>query len=158
MRGTWTRRSFLELVGQAGGTVALYSAMRTLDLQAAEPASPFAPIGRAPHGTKVVILGAGLAGLSAAYELQKLGYETEVLEARTRIGGRCISVRRGFASEEEGPTAGQTCAFDEGLYLNAGSMRVPHTHTATLDYCRELGVGVEMFTSLNEAAYVHQSN
>ena len=40
MPGTWTRRSFLELVGQAGGSVALYSAMRTLDLQAAEPASP----------------------------------------------------------------------------------------------------------------------
>jgi monoamine oxidase len=157
MPGTWTRRSFLELVGQAGGSVALYSAMRTLELQAAEPASPFAPAGRAPHNTKVLILGAGLAGLSAAYELQKLGYDTEVLEARTRIGGRCISVRRGFASEEEGATAGQTCSYDEGLYLNAGPMRIPHTHTATLDYCRELGVGVEMFTSLNEAAYVHQS-
>jgi monoamine oxidase len=158
MPGTWTRRSFLELVGQAGGSVALYSAMRTLELQAAEPASPFAPFGRAPHNTKVLILGAGLAGLSTAYELQKLGYDTEVLEARTRIGGRCISIRRGFQSEEEGPTAGQTCNFDEGLYLNAGPMRVPHTHTATLDYCRELGVAVEMFTSLNEAAYVHQSN
>jgi len=144
-------------VGQAGGSVALYSAMRTLDLQAAEPANPFAPVGRAPRNTKVLILGAGMAGLSTAYELQKLGYETELLEARTRIGGRCISVRRGFVSEEEGPTAGQTCAFDEGLYLNAGPMRIPHTHTATLDYCRELGVGVEMFTSLNEAAYVHQS-
>jgi monoamine oxidase len=161
MPGTFeplTRRSFLELVGQAGGSVALYSAMRALDLQAAEPDAPFAPAGRAPHGTRVLILGAGITGLTAAYELQKLGYDTEILEARTRVGGRCITARRGFVSEEDGPTAGQTCAFDEGLYLNVGPMRIPHTHATTLDYCRELDVAVEMFTSVNEAAYIHQSN
>jgi monoamine oxidase len=156
--GQLTRRSFLELVGQAGGSVALYSAMRALDLQAAVQDTPFAPTGRAPHGTRVLILGAGIAGLTSAYELQKLGYDTELLEARTRIDGRCVTVRRGFVSEEDGPSAGQTCAFDEGLYLNAGPMRIPHTHAATLDYCRELNVPVEMFTSVNEAAYVHQSN
>jgi monoamine oxidase len=157
MPGTWTRRSFLELVGQAGGSVALYSAMRALELQAAEPSAAFAPMGRAPHGARVLILGGGLAGLSAAYELQKLGYDTEILEARSRVGGRCTTARRGTVSEEEGPTAGQTCSFDEGLYLNVGPMRIPHTHYATLEYCRELGVPVEIFTSVNEAAYVHQS-
>jgi monoamine oxidase len=157
MPGILTRRSFLEIVGQAGGSAALYSAMRTLDLQAAEPAAPFAPLGRAPHGTRVLILGAGIAGLTTAYELQKLGYDTEVLEAKTRVGGRCVTVRGGFASEEEGPTAGQKCGFDDGVYLNAGPMRIPHTQTATLDYCRELNVAVEMFTSVNDAAYVHQS-
>src|SRR5215475_8387954 len=42
---------------------------------------------------KVVIVGAGLAGLSAAYELKKLGYDVEVYEARHRVGGRAFSFR-----------------------------------------------------------------
>ena len=95
-----TRRSFLELVGQTGGAGALYSAMRALNLHAeAEPPS-FTPVGQAAPGARVIVLGAGLAGLTAAYELQKLGYQCEVLEARTRAGGRACTVRRGFISEE----------------------------------------------------------
>jgi monoamine oxidase len=157
MPGILTRRSFLEIVGQAGGGAAVYSAMRALELQAAVNPPPFAPVGRAPHGTKVVVLGAGIAGLTAAYELQKLGYECEVLEARTRVGGRAFTAKRGVVSEEVGPTAGQTCDFDEGHYYNCGPMRIPNTHVTTLEYCRELGVPIEMFTSVNEASFLHQS-
>jgi len=40
---------------------------------------------------KIVVLGAGLAGLSAAYKLSKHGFEVTVLEARKRIGGRVFS-------------------------------------------------------------------
>ena len=152
------RRQFLELIGRAGGAAAVYSAMGALDLHATDKTPPFAPIGRAPNGTRVIVLGAGLAGLTAAYELQKLGYECEVLEARTRAGGRACTVRRGFLSEEVPPTDGQMCAFDEGLYFNPGPMRIPNTHTVTLAYCRELGVPLEMFTTVNEAAYVHSSS
>ena len=115
------------------------------------------PAERAPAGTRVIILGAGVAGLASAYELRKLGYECEILEARPRIGGRAFTVRRGQMSEEIG-TPAQKATFDEDLYLNAGAARIPHHHTTTLDYCRELGVAIEPFCSVNEAAYVHQTS
>ena len=151
-----TRRTFLEQVGRTGGAAGLMGAMRSLGLSA-EPLTTWrAPVERAPAGTRVIILGAGLAGLASAYELQKLGYHCEVLEARPRTGGRCTTVRRGFVSEEVGVPP-QKAAFDPDLYYNPGPMRIPHHHTPTLDYCRQLGVAIEPFHATNDAAYVHNS-
>ena len=151
-----TRRRFLEHVVRTGGGTAVVGAMRSLGLSA-EPAPPWRPpSGRAPAGTRVIVLGAGLAGLATAYELQKLGYQCDLLDARTRTGGRCVSVRRGFVSEETDMPP-QKAAFDPDLYLNVGPMRIPHHHTPTLEYCRELGVAIEPFTASNDAAYVHNS-
>ena len=151
-----TRRTFLERVGQAGGGVAVHGAMRALGLAGAPALAWSPPAVRAPAGSRVIILGAGVAGLAAAYELRKLGYACEILEARSRFGGRCLTVRRGQVSEEGG-TPPQKAAFDPDLYLNAGAARIPHHHTTTLDYCRELGVAIEPFCSVNEAAYLFQS-
>ncbi len=151
----WTRRRFLQGLGQTSGAVAVHEAMRGLGLLADDPAPP-AVTGRAPRGARVAILGAGLAGLAAAIELQSLGYHCEVLEARTRPGGRCFTIRGGTASEEPG-LGGLTAAYDEGLYLNAGPARIPHHHRATLDWCRELGVVIEPFLCANEAAWVHDA-
>ena len=131
--------------------------MRALEVAGTAAPVRRLPLERAPAGTRVIILGAGVSGLAAAHELRKLGYEYEILEARARVGGRCFTVRRGQASEEVG-TAPQKAAFDPDLYLNAGAARIPHHHTTTLDYCRELGVAIEPFCSVNEAAYVHQAN
>ena len=47
---------------------------------------------RPKRGHKVVIIGAGLAGLCAAYELKGLGYDVTVYEARDRVGGRVESI------------------------------------------------------------------
>jgi monoamine oxidase len=153
----WTRRAFLERLGQTGGVAAVDVALGALGLGGAMPAPPaFAASGRARPNTRVIVLGAGLSGLAAAWELQKLGYEVDVLEARARAGGRCFSIRRGTASEETGRPK-QVAAFDESLYLNAGPARIPHHHATTLEYCRMLGVSIEMFCSVNEAAYVHQA-
>jgi monoamine oxidase len=97
-------------------------------------------------GRSVLILGAGLAGLSAAHELKKAGYAVRVLEARDRVGGRSWTVRNGDrVAHIDGPD--QTCAFDEGLYFNAGPGRIPSHHQATLGYCRELGVPMEVLVN-----------
>jgi monoamine oxidase len=109
------------------------------------------------NGKKVLILGAGLAGMSAAYELRKLGYNCHILEARARPGGRCHSIRRG-TEETETDGATQTCAFDDGLYFNAGPMRVPADHLTTLNYCKEFGLALEAFLNVNENAYYHSAD
>ena len=99
-RYSLTRRSFLTRFGVLAGTGAAYGAMSTLGMapsvadtdtarQAFTPIRPGHLIdkvnGKAP---KVLILGGGPAGLVSAYELQKGGYKVEILEARSRPGGR----------------------------------------------------------------------
>ncbi len=155
-----SRRQFLERLAGTAGAAMTYEAMVGMGLLAVptRPASAFSLQGQGA-GTRVIVLGGGLAGLSTAYELGKLGYDVTVLEARMRPGGRCYTVKKGMASEETGAASSQVCGFDEGQYFNPGPMRIPHHHTATLAYCRELGVPLEVLTSDdNESAYVYLRN
>ena len=149
-----TRRHFLTRVAAAGGASLAYEAMTGLGLLAAPTQTSFDLTGRV-SGVRVLILGAGLAGMTVAYELGKVGYDCRVLEARARPGGRVFTVRRGTVSEEDGPS--QTAAFDDGLYFNAGPMRISHHHHTTLAYCRELQVPVEVFVADSESAYLYQT-
>ncbi|MDX0679886.1 FAD-dependent oxidoreductase [Sinorhizobium medicae] len=73
---------------------------------------------------KVVIIGAGMAGLSAAYELSKLGHTVTVLEATNRVGGRVRTHR--FTST--------------GEYHELGAMRIPKSHDYTRHYIGEVGL------------------
>lgn len=134
--------------GAVAGAAGAYQAMRGLGLLGSDEAWAGMPqlAPKSGHGTKVVILGAGPAGLAAAYELGKAGYDCTVLEARDRVGGRVFTVRRGTKIEMTDGSK-QVCEFDEGQYLNAGAARIPSHHDATLGYCRELGV--EMETEVN---------
>ena len=96
-----TRRAFLTRVGQAGGYSAAFSTMQALGLMpmkatAAETVAAAAGSGK---GTKIVVLGGGVAGLTAAYEAKKLGYDVTLLEARGHIGGRNWSARAGDVVE-----------------------------------------------------------
>ena len=111
-----TRREFLRRSGIVAGGA--YPAMLAMGLVPAAPVHPFRLEGSG-NGKEVVILGAGLAGLAAAYELSKLGYRCTILEARERAGGRCWSVRRGSVNEEMG-LGSHAAGFDEGQYFNAG--------------------------------------
>src|SRR5687768_6495834 len=149
-----TRRHFLARIGAVGSAPLVYEAMTGLGLLAAPQLNRFELTGRV-SGVRVLILGAGIAGLTTAYELGKIGYDCRVLEARARPGGRVFTVRRGTVSEEDGP--GQTAAFDDGLYLNAGPMRIPYHHQTTLGYCRELQVATEVFVPDCESAYLYQT-
>ncbi len=150
-----TRRSFLERCGLVGGTTFVMSAMRSWELLA-EQAGPRPILTGNPNGTRVAILGAGMSGLAAGYELKKLGYTVTILEARDRVGGVNWTVRRGSTHTEVGE-GGETqrCTFDEGQYVNGGPWRIPHWHTGVLDYCRELGVPLEIFINEAEASYFY---
>ncbi|MCM3886155.1 FAD-dependent oxidoreductase [Frankia sp. R82] len=110
-------------------------------------------------GATVAVLGAGVGGLAAAYELGRLGYRVTVLEASDRAGGRNRTARSGDVLHELGPAgvpvATHRCSFDDGLYLNLGPGRIPHHHRRTLDYCRAFGVGLEPYIMETTANVVH---
>jgi monoamine oxidase len=111
----------------------------------APPSSAFAfaqgALERRGTPKKVVIIGAGLAGLSAGYELTKAGHDVTILEARTRPGGRVHTLRDPFA---------------EGLYAEAGAARIPNHHHFTLKYAALFGLTLDPFqpTELPSVYYV----
>lgn len=157
-----TRRRFLERIGVAGGSVALYETMTALGLihlPEAWAGPPQLPAGSGT-GKKVVILGAGIGGLTAAYELMKANYTVQVIELTERPGGRNHTARRGTVLEEKtekGETFRQVCNFDHGLYLNLGPGRLPYHHRRVLHYCQDLGVGLEIYV-METMANLFQTN
>jgi len=141
---SFTRRAFIQRMAQIGGYSAAFTTMQALGLIAAPGISPLpelaADFGK---GKKVVILGGGIAGLVAAYELRKAGFECTILEARSRPGGRNWTIRDGSKVEFTDGTI-QNCDWQNGGYLNAGPARIPSIHTHLLGYCQELGVPLEV--------------
>ncbi len=132
-------------------SAAAYPGMMALGMLKEAPVHPF-ELKKNKDSKTVILLGAGLAGMVSAYELTKLGYQCTILEARERAGGRVFSIRKGSISEET--DNGKAVAdFDEGMYYNAGPSRIPHHHAITLHYCKELGVPLEVYNNVNEAAY-----
>ncbi|NER46041.1 MAG: FAD-dependent oxidoreductase [Symploca sp. SIO1A3] len=102
-------------------------------------------------GKQAVIIGAGVAGLTTAYELlaKKIGCSCVILEANERVGGRNFTVRPGDTIKEEGFKA-QECTFDSENklyepYLNAGPGRIPSAHTHLLDYLERFKVPLEVY-------------
>ena len=148
-----TRRSLLEQIAGIGGAGLTYSAMEALGLAfpTAAGAEKFALSRRSGSGRSVVILGAGIAGLVSAYELQRAGHQVTVLEARDRIGGRVWTIRGGDRIVQTG-RPDQRAAFDDGLYFNAGAARIPSTHRAILGYARRFGVPMEVMVNVNRSA------
>ena len=121
-------------------------------LTAALPA-PFAAAATADGVKSVVILGAGMAGLVAARELERRGVDVTVLEARDRVGGRVWTLRGGdTVADTDGVV--QRVAFDEGLYLNAGAARLPSHHDGVLGLCRELHVPLQVLVNSSRSAFI----
>jgi monoamine oxidase len=147
----FTRREFLGRVASAGGYGATFATMQSLGLLPAAPAeaSTINLPRNAGKGVRVVILGAGIAGLVSAYEMVKAGFDCTLLEARDRPGGRNWTVRNGTTVEFIDGTK-QTAAYvDTKSYFNAGPARLPSVHKTILGYCKELGVPVEVFVNGN---------
>ncbi|HLH00778.1 MAG TPA: FAD-dependent oxidoreductase [Bryobacteraceae bacterium] len=129
------------------------SALSAWDLMAQDAGKRPVLSGR-PRNNKVLILGAGISGLTLGYELSRLGYDFHILEARDRVGGLCWTIRGGATHTEIGGET-QHCKWDEGLWVNAGPWRIPYSHTGLLNYCRELGVSLEMFVNEAEGSYFY---
>ena len=106
-------------------------------------------------GKTVVILGAGIAGMTAALEMRNLGYSCTILEAQPAAGGRNKTLRAGDLMNET--DSSQMCQFDlnDDLYFNAGPSRIAHHHEFLLGYCRDFGVALETFTNSNQGAWLH---
>lgn len=88
---------------------------------------------------RVLVLGAGLAGLSAAWELQQLGYEVTVIEGRDRVGGRVWTLREGL---------------EQGQFAEIGAVRIPDVHERTLDYCEMLGLELDEYKDGEPLYYI----
>ena len=150
-----SRRQFLTRVGQAGGYSAAFLAMQGMGLMETRTARA-ATLQAAPgsgHGTRVVVLGGGIAGLVAAYELQALGYTVTVLEARTRPGGRNYTVRGGDVVNLLDRSV-QHCNWESGHYQNFGPARLPSIHPHILGYCRKLGVELQVEVNMSRSAHL----
>ncbi|HJS19835.1 MAG TPA: FAD-dependent oxidoreductase [Anaerolineales bacterium] len=87
----------------------------------------------------MIIVGAGLAGLSAGYELLKAGHEPFILEAQHRVGGRIYTMRE---------------PFSRGLYGEAGAMQIPRSHHLTITYIEKFGLQTAEFPMGNPQTYV----
>jgi monoamine oxidase len=103
------------------------------------------------------VIGAGIAGLVCALELERAGFRVTILEARHRPGGRVWTVRHGDDVDMRGEGT-QRCDFSEGLYFNAGAGRIPSIHTHLLNYCRELRVRLEVEVNSSLSARMEDSH
>ena len=152
-----SRRNFLGMVGAAGGSSAVYQTSLAMGLMADTGMPAKIDLKQADRNArKVVILGAGLSGLSVAYELQKVGYDVTILEASHRAGGRSLTVRRGDLIDEMGQP--QVCNFDDDpeMYFNAGPARIPGHHRRVMHYCKALELPMQIKANINREAWIHE--
>ena len=150
-----SRREFLGRLGILGGLGTVYYGMARFGLL--PPAQAYTgPPGLTHHtgeGQHIVILGAGVSGLCAAYLLKNTRFKVTIIEPHSHVGGRCLTLRSGDIVQEEGvdsqgnPFEPRTCEFDEGpdFYFNAGSGRIPQNHRAVLSYCKKLKVKLQPY-------------
>ena len=83
----------------------------------------------------VVVVGAGLAGLAAARELKKSGAKVTILEGSDRAGGRCHTL---------------SSNFDDGLFAEAGGLRIPDSHKILMKYVHYFGLGTIPFANMKD--------
>jgi monoamine oxidase len=90
---------------------------------------------------KIIIIGAGMAGLVSASLLKQAGHNVTILEANERVGGRIYTLKGDFRDNQ---------------YLEAGAMRIPHTHLLTMEYIKKFQLPVNEFinSTPNDLIYV----
>jgi hypothetical protein len=100
-RGSVSRRELLKMGGAFGAAFAL-AACSTRNSKGGSSAgsAPFRTASPTAHDARIVVIGAGLAGTTAAYRLSQQGLPVQLYEARDRIGGRCWTSREGWADAQ----------------------------------------------------------
>ena len=149
-----SRRALLHGVAAAGGLPAAVAALSALAPAASGVARAAAPaLPPRAAGRPVLVVGGGVAGLVAAFEMRRAGWPVRVMEAADRPGGRVLTLRAGDVVREDDGTV-QAVRWDAAphLYFNAGAARIPHHHRGVLGYCRALGVPMEVLVNENRAA------
>jgi len=109
-----TRRGLIKSAG--AGAIAL-SALGRLT-----------PAARAAAAPRIIVIGAGVAGLTCAYRLKQAGYTAQVYEASDRLGGRCWSIRGSFA---------------DGQIAEHGGELIDQGHTAIRNLVHEFGLTLD---------------
>jgi len=112
-----TRRRFLKDAGAVGAGVAAATAF-----------GGFASRARAGGSPHIVVVGAGLAGLTCAYRLKQAGLTAQVYEASSRVGGRCWTLRGAFA---------------DGQIVEHGGELIDQNHTSLRQLVQELGLQLD---------------
>jgi monoamine oxidase len=113
-----SRRKFLRRAG--AGAVAVTALGR------------LTPTARGAASPRIVVVGAGLAGLTCAYRLKRAGYVAQVYEASDRVGGRCWTIRDAFA---------------DGQIAEHGGELIDQSHNAIRNLAQELGLGLDNLLS-----------
>lgn len=158
-RPTITRRRLLKGIAAIGGVGAAYTALHAMGLlgpgdalAAGNMTEPLPP--GSLDGKRVVVVGAGLAGLCTAMRAARAGAQVVILEATGRAGGRSLTLRNGDAFREwdwntdsvmRFEAVGDVPADSPDNYLNAGPGRLPSHHTRVIDYCKELDVALQPY-------------
>ena len=114
----FNRRAFLKASVFSSAAISLDPQLFADDGQLAPSTKP----------QKIMIVGAGIAGLVAAFELMRSGHEVTVLEARMRPGGRIYTLRDSFADD---------------LYAEAGAVDLGEGYPLLLRYVRELNLPLD---------------
>lgn len=114
----WSRRDFLKTLSLAIVSVPTYPLLKTTEFFSRKKTN---------NPQKIIIIGAGLAGLTAGYELTKAGHDVTILEARNRAGGRVFTVREPFV---------------DGLHAECGGEWVEHNHEYIFRYIEEFGLSL----------------
>ena len=83
---------------------------------------------------KVIIIGAGISGLVAGYDLTVAGYDVTILESRDRIGGRVLTIRSPFSNEH---------------YVEGGAARIKPSHDLTIAYANHFNLTLDPFYATN---------
>jgi monoamine oxidase len=96
--------------------------------------------GRTGAPQKIIVVGAGMAGLSAALQLVEAGHDVTVLEARTRPGGRVFTIREPFA---------------DGLYAEGGAMQVFDSHPRVQRYIQQFGLETDAIHPAPGTSLIH---
>ncbi len=110
----WSRRKFIKTAAAVSVSGLASGCLSFPNDAEAVPASP-----------RVAIIGAGIAGLNAAYQLKKAGHSATVYEARSRIGGRMHSVDLG-----------------NGLVVDLGAELINTDHGDMLALVKDFDIGL----------------